>query len=43
VQIKRHHYRYVPDANRRHPGSPLDSGNKGAYALRRIEGDTAHF
>jgi hypothetical protein len=32
-----------PDAHRRHTRLPFDPGNKGAYALRRIEGDTAHF
>jgi hypothetical protein len=37
--------RRVPDldANRCHSRLPLDPGNKGAYALRRMEGDTAHF
>jgi hypothetical protein len=32
-----------PDAHLRHTGLPFDSGNKGANALRRIEGDAAHF
>ena len=32
-----------PDANRRYPRLSLDSRQQGAYALRRIEGDIAHF
>jgi hypothetical protein len=37
--------RRVPelDANCRHPRSPLDPRQQGAYALRHMEGDTAHL